>query len=277
MYNKLRLLANNLYSAGTKFIVTPDVKGNLFMPSSIGFVAYMVETDFDYQNVASIKVIMTRRGKGGQKRINVSDISIPIFSNDDMLKRENYLPVERRTYAHIESMPLSEENLLNIDQLDFLGWSCAYATYLQYLAFNFSYPRGVGNNWTDGPLKDVHLLPQRFEENPKRYLREYGEKDFRIEFISKARELESVLIKCATSYKKSVIEAILNSAHFLEYTNKEYYKVADEVLIKNTIDFYKKNLDKIKSMIKKPKNKEEKAEADSTPREPEVASYDLGE
>lgn len=260
MHNKPSLLDNHLYSTGTRFTVTSAVKENSFTPSSIGFISYMTQPDYDYQNVASMKVVIIRRGKGGQKRININDISIPIFSNEDMLKHENYLPVGRRYYVHIEPIPFDEENLLNIKPLDFLGWSCAYAVYLRYLALEVSYPRGI-NQWpnddVDNPLRKAYLLTQRFEESPEAYLRDYGGVNFRTALISEARKLESVLIKCVTSYKKNVIDAILNSAHFLEYTNKEYYKVANEALIKSTINFYEKKHNQIKNMIKKP-NKEKK-------------------
>ncbi len=260
MHNEPNILINHLYPAGTRFIITPDVKGNSFTPSSIGFVSYMTETDFDYQNVTNITAVIIRKGKGGQNRVNMYEMSIPIFTSSDMLKHENYLPVERRIYSHIESMPFDEMNLLNISPLDFLGWACAYATYLRYLALNLSYPRGVSAElWPDGPnsniLKDVYLLSERFEENPKVFLEEYGAEGYRTAFITKARELESVLIKCATLYKKGVVDAILNSAYFLKYTNEEYYKVADEKLVKNTIEFYEKSRDQIGSMIKKPSKK----------------------
>ncbi len=256
IHNKSDILVSHMYPAGTRFIVTSDVKGNLFTPSSIGFTSYMTEADFDYQNVVNMKVVMIRRGKGGQNRINLNDISIPVFTSDDMLKHENYLPVERRHYSHIESMPFDEVDLLNVSPLDFLGWSCAYATYLRHLALNLSYPRGVSENaWPDGRhsvLRDVYLLSQRFDDNPKLFLKDYVEEAYRIAFISKARKLESTLIKCATSYRKSIMDATLNSAYFLKYTNEEYYKVVDEKLVKNTIDFYEKLRNGIESMIKKP-------------------------
>jgi len=275
IHNRPNILTNHLYLTGTRFIVMPDVKGNLLTPSSIGFMSYMIETDFDYQNVANIRVVIIRRGKGGQNRINVNDMSIPIFTSGDMLKHENYLPVERRTYSHIESIPFDEVDLLDISPLDFLGWACAYATYLRHLALNLSYPRGVSTRlWPDGQhsniLEDIYLLSQRFEESPKAFLKEYGAGGYRTAFISKARELESTLIKCAASYRKSVVDAILNSAHFLKYTNEEYYKVVDEKLVKNTIDFYEKSRDQIESMIKKPsKRKDRKKEGSITVAHPE--------
>ena len=250
------ILTNHLYPTGTKFIVTPEVKGNSFTPATIGFIAYMTETDRDYQNVANVKVVLTRRGKGGQKRINIHDISIPVFTSEEMLKHENYLPIDRRSYSHIEAMPFDEHDLFGIIPLDFLGWACSYAAYLRHLAFNISYPRGISNKlWPreNNVLEEVFSLSHRFEENPEQFLRHYEEKDFRIAFISKAREVESILIKCSISHKSAVISAILNSAHFLKYTNEEYYKVEDEKLVKNTINFYEKQYKEVKSLIIKPK------------------------
>ncbi len=255
------ILTNHLYPTGTKFIVTPEVKGNSFTPATTGFIAYMTETDMDYQNVANMKVVLTRRGKGGQNRINIHDVSIPVFTSEEMLKHENYLPIDRRSYSHIESTPFDEPDLFGINPLDFLGWACSYATYLRHLAFNVCYPRGINSKlWPreNNVLEEIYSLSHRFEENPEEFLRRYGQKDFRVVFISKAREVESILTKCSISYKNSVVNAILNSAHFLKYTNEEYYKVEDEKLVKNTIDFYEKQYKKVKSLTIKPKPRKSK-------------------
>lgn len=250
------ILTSHLYPTGTKFIVTPEVKGNSFTPATTGFIAYMTETDMDYQNVASMKVVLTRRGKRGQNRVNIHDMSIPIFTNEEMLKHENYLPIDRRSYSHIESTPFDAPDLLGINPLDFLGWACSYATYIRHLAFNMSYPRGINNKlWPreNNILEEIFSLSHRFEDSPEEFLRRYGEKDFRIAFISKARESESILTKCSISYKNLVVSAILNSAYFLKYTNEEYYKVENEKLVKNTIAFYEKQYKKVKSLTVRPK------------------------
>lgn len=266
------ILTNHLYPTGTKFIVTPEVKGNSFTPATTGFIAYMTEPDMDYQNVVNVKVVLTRRGKGGQNRINLHDISIPVFTSEEMLKHENYLPVDRRSYSHIESTPFDEHDLFGISPLDFLGWACSYAAYLRHLAFNMSYPRGINNKlWPreNNVLEEMFSLSHRFDDSPKEFLRRYGEKDFRIAFISKAREVESILTKCSISYKSAVMSAILNSAHFLKYTNEEYYKVEDEKLVKNTIGFYEKQYKKVKSLTIKPRKSKRGRPIEARPAEVE--------
>jgi hypothetical protein len=274
------ILTNHLYPTGTKFIVTQDVKGNSFTPATTGFIAHMTETDMDYQNVASVKVVLTRRGKGGQNRINIHDMSIPIFTNEEMLKHENYLPIDRRSYSHIESTPFDEPDLLGINPLDFLGWACSYATYLRHLAFNMSYPRGINNKlWPreNNILEKMFSLSHRFEDSPKEFLRSYVEKDFRIAFISKAREAESILTKCSISYKNLVISAILNSAYFLKYTNEEYYKVENEKLVKNTIDFYEKQYKKVKSLTIRPNKSKRGRPVSARPADAERAEAERAE
>ncbi len=258
----MKILESNLFTPGTKFIVTADVKENTFGPGTLGVMSYVNNGDNDYEDVANIFAIITRRGKGGVPRVNLNSISVPVYSDPRMLNKDNYLPTGRRHYVHIERVPFSHEDLLALDPLDFLGWGAAYIKYLQYLATNIAKPKKqnilpADNNNT---LVIMSRLQEYFDSDRDAALVNYSTDVFRRAFITEARKLESSLIKCVLVYKRKVANIALNSARFMDYTNKEYYEVTDKEEAKNTIKFHEEKIEIIDgvSLDKKKKKKKSK-------------------
>lgn len=262
MNKKPEILQHCLFNTGVRFTVIPDVKETTFSPGSIGFMSYVKEADNDYQNVAYMTAIVVRRGKGGIQRVNASGMSIPVFRDERMLEHENYLPLGRRYYVHIEKMPLEEKHLLDIDDLSFLGWACAQAKYLNHLILNVTRPKAK-KLWPSGqknnPLVHANRFPEHFDGDKELTLEKFTNKGFREAFIMEARRMEAYLAKCVLLHKRNIAAILLNSAHFMDYTNEKYYEVTDKKLAKNTVKFYEdkyKWLTK-KSSVKAQKNKEE--------------------
>lgn len=249
---KPNILKNNLFNTGTKFIATSDVKNSALPPSTLGFFSYFKNSDRDYQNVVYAMVSIIRRGKTGQQRIESKEISFPIFADEKMLEKEDYLPVGRSYYLHIEKSPFSHENLMEIEPLDFLGWAYAYVMYLQYVASSFVYPSKRAQ-WSgdtvDGALLEAKRLSKHFGDDPNATLAVYAREEYRHVLVSAIRKFESKFAKCVCSYKRGAIASILNSAHFLDYTNKEYYEVVDKDLAKNTVSFYQEKYKKINDLV----------------------------
>lgn len=243
MVKKPEILQHCLFNTGVRFTVTPDVKETTFAPGSVGFMSFVKEADHDYQNVAYITAVIVRRGKGGKARVNANGLSIPVFNDERMLKHDNYLPLGRRYYVHVEKMPLDEKHLLDLDDLSFVGWACAQAKYLNHLILNVTRPKakklwpGKNNN---SPLVHAFNFPDYFDAEKDEVFEKYATKEFRSTFIEEARRMESYLAKCVLLHQKSIASILLNSAHFLTYTNEKYYEVADKKLAKNTVEFYEK-------------------------------------
>ena len=256
MKTKPNILESNLFKPGIKFIATDDIKDTTLPPSSIGFFSFFKNPDRDYQNVIYAVVTIVRRGKTGQQRVERREISLPIFTDKRMLEHDDYLPLGRRFYIHIKEEPFSNKNLMEIDTLEFLGWSYTYSRYLKHIVNNFVYPNKKANwggevicrEWTN-----IGRVPEHFAESAEETARVYATKEFRRNFILAARALESKLTKCICSYKKSVIGSILNSSHFLDYTNKNYYEVVNKELVKDTVSFYKEKYKRIESLVEKNK------------------------
>jgi hypothetical protein len=246
----MQKLVSNLLIPGTKFVVTEDVKESTFGPGTTGFLSYMKNSDSDYEDVANVVVSIIRRGKGGKRRLDVSNMSIPIFSDPRMLEHKNYLPIGRRHYVHIERIDFDTENLMEIIPMDFLGWVAAYSRYLNYLVQHVAKPKkGL---WPNDPHQTLNIgmrLPDIFLQNEEETIATLTNEAWRQQFIGEARAKESALIKCALRYNQSVVKTTLNSAQFVEYTNEEYYEVSDKDLATATVKFYKDKAAIVKEMM----------------------------
>lgn len=260
MSKKPEILQHCLFNTGVRFTVAPSVKETTFSPGSIAFMSYVKEPDNDYQNVAYITAVVVRRGKGGIQRINVSGMSIPVFDDKRMLEHDNYLPLGRRYYVHVKKLPFDEKHLLDIDDLSFVGWACAQAKYLNHLVLNVTRPKAKklwpGKN-TNSPLAHASRFPDYFDAEKEEVFKKYATKEFRSEFINEARRMESYLAKCVLLHQKNIAAILLNSAHFMAYTNEKYYEVTDKKLAKNTVDFYE---EKYKWLMKMSSVKTQKKE-----------------
>lgn len=251
---KPNILKSNLLNPGTKFIATSDVKDTTLPPSSTGFFSYFKNPDRDYQDVAYGAVSIIRRGKTGQERLESKEISFPVFIDKRMLEQDDYLPLGRRYYLHIEEEPINYESLIKAKPLEFLGWSHAYVMFLKHITNNFVYPAKRAK-WSpetvDQILVDARRFTQQFSDDSRATLATYGQEEFRRSLILAIRKLESKLVKCICSYKKGAIASILNSAHFVDYTNEEHYEVTDKDLAKSTVSFYQEKHQKINALVEK--------------------------
>ena len=243
---------------GEKFVVNQDVKDTTFSPGSTAFMSYMTEPDVDYQDVARIKVVVVRRGKGGMDRVNLNNLHVPIFRDPRMMEHENYLPIGRKYYVHVDKERLSSANVLELDDIDFLGWACAKACYIYYLTTHFA-KKNIPSLWPQSnknPVVVASRFTEYFESDPGATVKNFSEnKDFREHFIAQMRTLESAGAKSGILYHKRVVAAILNSAKFMVYTNDKYFPVTDKAEAENSVKYYEERLKWLDKMTMKPVKK----------------------
>jgi hypothetical protein len=251
---KPEILKSNLLRPGKRFIATEEVKDTTFPPYTMGFFAYFRTPDRDYQDVGYAKVSIIRRGKNGQERVEIKEISFPIFTDKRMFEHEDYLPRGRKYYIHIEESPIDLKSVLDFEIMDYLGWSTAYVSYLKYLTKSYVSPakRAIWSNDTvPRQLVSAGRIPSLFNENPEQTKMHFGTAESRVDFVMAARQLESKLTKCICSYKKSALASVLNSSHFVVYTNENYYEVADKKLAENTVSFYKEKYKRVEELVQR--------------------------
>jgi len=250
-----QLLECQVPKTGDKFVVTEEVKDTTFTPGTTAFMSYMREPDMDYQDVIRIKMVVVRRGKGGMERLNFNSALIPVFKDPKMLEHDDYLPVGRKYYIHIEKEPKGSPDILKMEALDFLGWACARAINLKYIT-NSMAKKGAPKLWPSSPssaLNAASRFCEYFENNKTSTITEFADnQDFRELFVNELRVLEAASVKCGIIYHKQVVSAILNSARFMVYTNDNYFEVVDKAKAKKTVLHYEKKSKWLESMTLKP-------------------------
>jgi hypothetical protein len=252
------LLKCCLPETGDKIIVNADVKDTTFTPGTLAYMAHMNEPDNDYQDVVRVRAVVIRRGKTGMDRINVNSLSLPIFRDPRMLEHENYLPVGRKYYVHVDKEKMPSAHVLDMDDINFLGWACARALYMNYLTTTFA-KKNITSLWPNSnkdPVVAAARFTEYFESDPKATIEKFAANvAFREQFIAKIRTLECASAKAAILYHKRVESAILNSAKFMVYTNDKYFVVTDKEEAKATVTNYEKRLQWLDKMTMKPVTK----------------------
>lgn len=265
--DKDKILQSNLLEAGAKFVVTDRFKDNTFPPGTLGFICQIRGIDDNYQNLAKVSAMIVRRGKGGKPRLDLNNVSIPVF----MVDNENFnkiLPIEdsRKYFFHIEreANPISDVRL--IDSLDFVGWAAAMAHRVKKMSDNCRHKK-----WPEdkaNPVRRVMSMRDFFHEHPEKCLEEFGRMDFRLEFIDTLRRMSSSMARIHLMFDISKVDCEINAAEFLEFTNKgefipkdaedktnEYKFTDDNKLLERSVDYYHE----IKEEIQKLYNEKKKS------------------
>lgn len=200
---KNQLFESQILLPGTKFIVNGNTKDGYLGPGSTGFVSYLKGYCRDYQNVVFFRATVIRRGKGGKERLEFVDISTPIFDIENE-KVEKMLPDSRQKhYVHMERDKITY-NILDISNIDFLGWALSYSSYLYKLSMKNNKER---KPWPEG---DKHILNKAlcaqdyYSEDSEYTKNKFGDIEWRASFVHAARLLEYSLVRAVLKYRSTL-------------------------------------------------------------------------
>jgi hypothetical protein len=209
---------------------------------------------------------MTRRGKGGKPRLMTATLSIPIFHVDHK-GFAKLMPSDgmRKYYVHVERHRPMAENILEMTDLDFLGYAVALSKRVKHMSDQCQHKKWPGAK--SNPINVLKRLPDFFEEDPEKYCEKYGNPDFRNTFVEEIRRLTSSLVRMHLQLDLTRAHAELNAAEFLLFTNKgefipkgakdkenEYEFTKDNDLLTRTIKYHeslKKEIEKLHQSKKK--------------------------
>jgi hypothetical protein len=229
------VLQSYLFEAGAKFTAVDRVKDGTFGPGSLGFISYVKSLDDNYQNLAKVVVVITRRGKGGKGRLGVHTLYLPVF----VFENENFAKLmpdsNRKYYIHIERETDPIMSIADMDALDFLGWATAMVIKLKKMSESCRHKKWPEDK--SNPLNRINRLYQHFEEDPDGHLVEYDNEDFRDNFIAECRRMNSAMARIHLQFDLKKVELELNAAEFLEYTNKGEFIPEDAEDKKNEYEF----------------------------------------
>lgn len=125
-------LINSILRPGTKFVVTPDSVDNCYGPGTTGFISFVKGRDNKFPNVVYYEVVIVRRGKTGKQRIEIGEISTPVFNIDQFPDAKVEMPEEKRKfYVNIEKS--DDACVTEMMPINFLGWVASQCQYLTKL------------------------------------------------------------------------------------------------------------------------------------------------
>jgi hypothetical protein len=260
------VLQSCLLEAGTKFVISENLKDNTFGPGTTGFISYIEGLDDSYQNLARVTVSITRRGKNGKDRLNLHQVFMPIFYFENEAFAELMPKGTRKFYIHPERESEPIESLMDVSDLDFVGWAVAMAVRLRRMNDSCRHKK-----WPEekaNPLNQIRRSLDHFDEDPPAYLEKLANPDFRTAFIDECRRKASAMIRMHLEFDINKLNAEVNGAEFLLFTNKgefipkdaedktnEYEFTKDNKLLERSVEYYTKVRDKVRKLAEKKSRK----------------------
>jgi hypothetical protein len=215
---KDQALRSSILTTGAKFEVTEDSTDGTYGAGTTGFICYVKGKDRDFTDVWFMRAIITRRGKGGKTRFDEIELSCPVFD----LSKENehfvkIMPDEKRKYyVHITPAP-TIANLMEYDDVDFIGWAVAYSSFLNKLS-------GRARHFNPWPQESDHILNKLLNisdywaEDSEYCLYNFAATEAREDIIGLIRKMESGLVRCALVYMHRVADIEVSALNFLVKT-----------------------------------------------------------
>lgn len=192
------VLTSQIFATGTKFVVTDETTDGTFGPGTTGFISYVKGRDQDYGNVFYYRAAIIKRGKTGKERLDLADISTPVFELDKDAIGKIMPDEKRRYYVHLEPVVMAQD-VMEMSPMDFLGYSLAYSRWIRKLTTRSKHV----NAWPNDPndiLNTYVRMEDYYEEDPDYALDQFCNIDHRTSFMRKIRIMESTLVKCSLSY-----------------------------------------------------------------------------
>jgi hypothetical protein len=233
-------LASQIFPTGTKFVVTDETKDTTFGPGTTGFVSYVKGRDQDFANVLHYRIVTIKRGKGGKERIELNDISTPVFELEGEKFHEMMPDAKRRYYVPISPEPLPA-TVLEMSDLDFLAYGFAYARWVRKLNTRSKHVNAWPNS-TEDLLNVFVRMDDYFTEDPDLAKERYAAEPVRDQITRRMRIMESTLVKCSLSYMTKIAEIETGAVHNILSAN---LGIVDKKQLKFTLDSY---TDKAKSL-----------------------------
>lgn len=236
MSDKQSLSSNILYT-GNKFVVTEKTVDGTFRPGTTGIVSYIKGIDTGCSNVVYLTAVILKRGKTGKSRIDLEQVSTPIFSFKTMDSSEVMPDKKRKRYIFAEPDVQIYRTVHEMESLEFLGWASAWALYLQKLS-KCTKPFCIWPKKSGDLMNKMLNISSYWYENAKYTIEDFCSHQQRDRFVKQMRTLESTLINCSLSYMIKVTESEVHAADYLiHYNNKA--KICNEEVLYNTYNLFK--------------------------------------
>jgi hypothetical protein len=261
------MLKNILFAAGAKFKVVSPSNDSTYGVGTLGFISYIESIDPSFMNVAMTYAIIIRRGKGGKHRLDYTKMYIPIFPIDhEGFAKAMPTGGVRRPYLTIERDMPKITNIMDLTDIEFLGWACSQARRLRFMSEqcrHFKWPSAKKH-----PINSKVRTNDYIEEDPPAYLSQYTSSDYRTQFLDCLRPMLSTMIRVDLIHNMAHAEASATAAEFIQFTNaggfledkkgkkdkkdqpkNEYRFTEDDKMLTDNFNHYSKELKQAKELM----------------------------
>lgn len=204
-----KVLESNIKSPGTFFEVIEPTKDTTFGPGTRGIISYLHGFDRDYRNVAYIRFITLRRGKTGKDRIELNEITTPIFFTEDKDMSSILPDMERKSYVLIEPVPFTVNSIDSFERMEFIGWATAYATFLKRLHSWVNH--NVWPKEKNHVLNRLCSLPEYFAEDPDSAIDYWTPTEMRHAVVQQIRKMECTMSRLMMRYFKRMYDVEMSA------------------------------------------------------------------
>lgn len=175
-------------SSLTKFTITDKFESTKVLPGTEGYISFVTAQN---SYISSAHVIITKKGKKGKPRIEKYDIYIPIVYDSTVPVRDFFSGCSHMDFEDTRG------NVLDMDDLDFLGWASAYRYLLGYLAKQSTINYGIWSKSDNCPIRNLY---RHFGDGTNQKLELVRSKDFRLEFIKEISAVSSIMNENLSDY-----------------------------------------------------------------------------
>jgi hypothetical protein len=215
------------------FTATEDVTGGGgVMPHSTGFIAYTFS-----QNGHKVKarLIITRAGKKGKSRLDHIDVNIPIIIDDKLDENDFKKIYSSCTIIKIED---PKDNVMNLSDIDFLGWAAAYRAYIDHITSCV----GNGNSfWPKRKNHPVNIISKNLNDDIEYNIERASDPNFRSQCLLELMRVRSIVSGSITNLRKNKNDLYLKKAvDYLSTTYKSKFGSESDQVIR--IEALKKKL-----------------------------------
>lgn len=242
-------LSSNILSTGNKFVITEKTTDGVFKPGTVGIVSYVKGIDTECSNVAYFTAIILKRGKTGKQRIDLEQISTPIFSFEKMGLSTVMPDKKRKRYLYMEPMPQAHHSIQSMSNLNYLGWALSWSCYLNQLA-KCTKPFRIWPKKNNDIMNRILNIAIHWHEDRDSTIDMFCSIEKRKNFVEKMRMMEATLFNCSLLYMLKIAECEVKASEYLIHNNDKI-KTCDKEMLNSTYLFFKEKHTNLKELSRR--------------------------
>lgn len=216
----------NILQPGTMFKIIKPTKDSSFGVETLGFISHVEGSSKNFPNVIYYNVVIIRRGRTGKVRLELKQISTPIFT-PKCKNIEYILPeIDYKNFVFIDpKYDLVGKSILKFKDQLFLGWVYAYEKYL-YRLHTLTTKIRIWPDSGNHVLNTIDKLQNEFASDSQATVETYTTAEFRKIAINEIRHFETMLASCGIDYlcrvvyiEKCAMSAIVTNAKNIKLEN----------------------------------------------------------